>query len=188
MQNTNTFHLLSSYFIIFLVCFGLNAQESKQNANEPVVVNSVDLNRYIGVWYEIARIPNRFQKDCARNTTATYSLREDGNIDVVNRCVEEDGTVIEAKGIAKVADTASNAKLEVSFVRILGISLFWGDYWIIGLEENYRYAVVGTPSRKYGWILSRQPQLSPEDLDEIFAILQHQGYNFDDFIMTEQSY
>jgi apolipoprotein D and lipocalin family protein len=188
MQYTNVFYLLSSYLLVFLICFSLNAQENKQNGDEPAVVNSVDLDRYIGMWYEIAKIPNRFQKDCARNTTATYTLREDGRIDVVNRCFEEDGTKIEAKGIARIVDTNTNAKLKVSFVRILGISLFWGDYWVIGLEENYRYAIVGTPSRKYGWILSRQPQLYREDLDEIFTILKNQGYNPDDFIMTEQTY
>jgi apolipoprotein D and lipocalin family protein len=115
-------------------------------------------------------------------------LREDGKIDVINRCVEKDGSVNEAKGIAKVVDSKTNSKLEVSFVRILGISLFWGDYWIIGLDKDYRYAVVGTPTRKYGWILSRTPELSQKDMENIFALLRNQGYNPKDFEMTEQKY
>ena len=138
------------------------------------------------MWYEIAKIPNSFQKKCARNTTAAYQLRSDGNINVVNRCIEADGSVNEAKGIAKVVDSKSNAKLKVSFVRILGISLFWGDYWIIGLDKEYKFAVVGTPSRKYGWILSRTPKLSGEEMQAAFTILKQQGYDPKDFEMTEQ--
>ena len=153
---------------------------------EPRPVSAVDLKRYIGVWYEIAKIPNSFQKKCARNTTATYSLRDDGRIDVVNRCVESDGTVDEAKGIARVADTLTNAKLEVSFVRLLGFQLFWGDYWIIGLDPDYRYAVVGSPTRKYGWILSRTPSLTSEDSASVAAVLKEQGYDPKSFVPTEQ--
>lgn len=163
----------------------MNAQTSNKNT-VLLTVNSVDLNKYIGTWYEIAKIPNSFQNKCARNTTATYILRNDGNIDVINKCIEADGSLDEAKGIAKVTDKKSNSKLEVSFVRIFGISLFWGDYWIIGLDKDYRYAVVGTPSRKYGWILSRTPILAKNDLDEIYKILSQQGYNINDFKMDIQ--
>ena len=171
--------------IFIIISFKMNAQTSNKNT-ELVTVNSVDLNKYIGTWYEIAKIPNSFQKKCARNTTATYILRSDGNIDVINKCIEADGSVDEATGIAKVTDKKSNSKLEVSFVRIFGISLFWGDYWIIGLDKDYRYAVVGTPSRKYGLILSRTPILAKNDLDEIYKILSQQGYNINDFKMDIQ--
>jgi apolipoprotein D and lipocalin family protein len=147
-------------------------------------VNYVNLERYTGTWYEIAKIPNRFQAKCAQNTTASYSLREDGRLDVINRCITEENEQISSRGIAKIVDTGSNAKLKVSFVQILGISLFWGDYWIIGLDNEYRYAVVGTPGRKYGWILAREPELDEETIDEIYLILQEQGYNPSDFEMT----
>lgn len=159
----------------------------KRNKSEPTVVASVDINRYAGVWYEIAKIPNRFQRKCDRGTTAEYRLREDGNIDVINRCIKKDGTQIEAKGIAKVIDKTTNAKLKVSFVRILGLSLFWGDYWIIGLGEDYEYAIVGAPSRKYGWILARQPKLPQETMDEIHRILREQGYDPEKFKKTIHS-
>ena len=175
------------YIIISLSLIMITSLEAQNTGmSEPTTVNFVNLQKYSGMWYEIAKIPNSFQKKCARNTTAAYQLRSDGNINVVNRCIEADGSVNEAKGIAKVVDSKSNAKLKVSFVRILGISLFWGDYWIIGLDKEYKFAVVGTPSRKYGWILSRTPKLSGEEMQEAFSILKQQGYDPKDFEMTEQ--
>jgi apolipoprotein D and lipocalin family protein len=150
-------------------------------------VEHVNLEKYIGLWYEIAKIPNRFQKMCIGNTTAQYALREDGRIDVLNRCMKNDGSYTQAKGIAKIADINTNAKLKVSFVRILGISLFWGDYWIIGLNENYQYAVVGEPSRKYGWILSRKPELLTEQWNAVNQILTNQGYDPETFVKTVQN-
>ncbi len=172
---------------LFLLLIITTSLIKAQDMQPPVTVDSVDLQKYAGKWFEIARIPNSFQKKCDRNTTATYILRDDGRIDVINRCIEKDGSINEAKGIAEVVDRKSNSKLEVSFVRILGIQLFWGDYWIIGLDKNYRYAVVGNPSRKYGWILSRTPGLSREDMDTVFEILKKQGYDPNDFVMTEQT-
>ncbi len=170
--------------IIAVFFFGHLSVTEAQDKKLLKTVDKVDLDRYTGLWYEIAKIPNRFQRKCDRGTTAQYALRDDGKIDVLNRCIKKDGNVIEAKGIARVVDTKSNAKLKVSFVRILGISLFWGDYWIIGLGEDYDYAIVGTPTRKYGWILSRTQSLSQEKLEEIFNFLREQGYNPDDFEMT----
>ncbi len=92
----------------------------------------------------------------------------------------------EAEGLAKVVDTKSNSKLEVSFVSIFGIHLFWGDYWIIGLPDDYSYVVIGTPNRKYGWILSRTPQLPEDKLNEAYDVLRENGYNPKDFVMTPQ--
>lgn len=149
-------------------------------------VKSVELERYAGKWYEVARKPNKFQKNCVSNVTATYVLRDDGKIKVINRCIEEDGSVNEAEGLAQVVDEKTKSKLEVSFVSIFGIHLFWGDYWIIGLADDYSYAVVGHPERKYGWILSRTPRLPAEKLNEAFRILAENGYNRNDFMMTAQ--
>jgi len=167
-------------FFSSMLSFG---QEMK---TEPKTVNHVDLKKYVGLWYEIAKIPNRFQKHCKRGTTAQYRLLDNGKIEVINSCIDENGEKDEAEGIAKVVDANSNAKLEVSFVSILGINLFWGDYWIIGLDNNYEYAVIGTPTRKYGWILSRTPKLSEEKLNGAFEILKSQGYNTKQFEMTLQ--
>ncbi len=152
----------------------------------PVAVDSVDLERYAGLWYEIAKIPNRFQKKCDRNTTARYTLNEDGTIRVVNQCIAANGDTVSSEGRARVVDNTGNARLEVSFVSVFGFHLFWGDYWIIGLAGDYRYAVVGTPDRKYGWILSRIPDLNESDLQEVKHILKDQGYVFDRFVFTVQ--
>jgi apolipoprotein D and lipocalin family protein len=159
---------------------------AQEMQNEPKVVKYVDLKKYSGLWYEIAKIPNRFQKHCKRGTTAQYKLLENGKIEVINSCIEEDGERDATEGIAQIVDVSSNAKLEVSFVSVLGINLFWGDYWIIGLDSNYDYALVGTPTRKYGWILSRTPKLSEEKLKEAFELLKSQGYEPKKFEMTVQ--
>lgn len=149
-------------------------------------VESVDLQRYVGLWYEIAKIPNRFQDQCVANTTAEYGLREDGKISVTNRCETANGDMDTATGVAKVVDSETNAKLKVSFVRFLWRNWFWGDYWIIGLDEEYEWAVIGTPSRKYGWILSRTPEMSEEDLNRCYEILTEQGYDPVNFESTPQ--
>jgi len=178
----NNFNLTFMTFVVFISCG--QTEVFAQKSDQPRIVSFVDLNRYTGLWYEIAKIPNRFQKKCYGNTTAEYQLLENGKIAVINRCLEEDGKINEAKGLAKVEDTTSNAKLKVSFVRILGLSIFWGDYWIIGLGNNYEYAIVGSPDRKYGWILSRESSIDQEKLEEIFSQLRSQGYNPDDFQFT----
>ncbi|MGD2294728.1 MAG: lipocalin family protein [Candidatus Aminicenantes bacterium] len=152
-------------------------KESAAKSDPPKTVPFVDLNSYIGLWYEIAKIPNSFQKQCAAGTTAEYSLRDDGRIEVINKCFKSDGSLDEARGVARVVDTQTNAKLQVSFVRFLGRNRFWGDYWIIGLDTNYEWAVVGHPKRKYGWILSRTPVIGQEVRQKINALLESQGYD-----------
>jgi apolipoprotein D and lipocalin family protein len=169
---------------------GLSAGATGENPRGELSLTSVqhvDLARYTGTWYEIAKIPNRFQKQCGSNTTATYILRPDGRLDVVNRCRKKDGEMVEARGLAKVVDLQTNAKLKVSFVSFLGVRPFWGDYWILGLDENYQWVIVGSPGRKYGWILSRTPKLEPVVLERIYALLREQEYDPDDFEMSPQN-
>ncbi len=136
-------------------------------------VPHVDLARYAGTWYEIASYPQRFQKGCT-GTTATYRLRADGTVEVLNRCARDslDGRITVARGRARVVDKSSNAKLKVSF-----FWPFWGDYWIIDLGRDYEYAVVGHPSRKYLWILSRTPTMAPAVYEGILERLREQGYD-----------
>lgn len=145
-------------------------------------VPSVDVERYLGTWYEIASFPQRFQEGCTA-TTATYSLRADGQIDVLNKCRKDslDGEEKSARGRARVVDAETNARLEVSFFRP-----FWGDYWIIDLGPDYEFAVVGHPGRDYLWILSRSPQLDPGTYDKILERLQAQGYETSRLQRTEQ--
>jgi apolipoprotein D and lipocalin family protein len=143
-------------------------------------VPRVDLGRYVGTWYEIANFPQSFQRGCTA-TTATYTLRDDGQIDVVNRCRKSspDGPEKVARGRARVVDSSSNAKLEVSFFRP-----FWGDYWIIDLGADYEYAVVGHPGRDYLWILSRTPSMKAEVYEAIVQRLAAQGYETNRLVRT----
>lgn len=145
-------------------------------------VATVDLPRYLGTWFEIANYPQRFQQGCT-GTTATYTLRDDGDIRVVNRCRKGalDGPEDTAEGRARVVDTASNAKLEVTF-----FWPFWGDYWIIDLGAEYEYAVVGHPGRDYLWILSRTPTMDAAAYQGILARLKAKGYDLERLEMTLQ--
>ncbi|WP_041719051.1 lipocalin family protein [Desulfurivibrio alkaliphilus] len=152
------------------------------------VVDEVDLERYAGTWYEIARLPNRFQARCTGDVTATYTLLDNGQIKVVNRCRIEEGEFIEAEGRARLADKDGPAsKLKVRFApRFLSwIPFVWGDYWIIELDPGYRYAVVGDPARKYLWILAREPEMDDQILEEILKSTGEQGYDVSNVIRTK---
>jgi len=145
------------------------------------VAPSVDLNRYAGKWYEIARLPNPFQRHCASDTTATYTLRPDGKITVVNACRTAEGRIKSATGTARVASgKGPNTKLKVTF--------FWpfsGHYWIIDLDPAYRWAVVGEPDRKYLWVLSREPRLDGALYQQILDRAKRQGYDLAALVTTK---
>ena len=161
--------------------FACSANRQPLANDPPTVVKHVDLDRYLGKWYEIARYPNRFQKACVAST-AVYSSREDGRIQVLNECRKDsmEGTLKRAEGKAWVVDETTQAKLKVQF--------FWpfrGDYWIIDLGEDYEYAVVGHPKRKYLWILSRTPQMETGVYEGILQRILRNGYDPDRLIRTE---
>ncbi len=162
----------------FVACAGRGA---------PTVVSSLDIERYMGLWYSIASIPTSFERKCIQGTTAEYTLLDNGQIKVENTCYDADGNPDRAIGRAWVADPDTPTKLKVSFVNFLGFWLFPGDYWVIELDPDYQYAVVGHPSYKYGWILSRTPTLPEDTLTHIVARLEEQGYRFEDFRRIDQS-
>jgi apolipoprotein D and lipocalin family protein len=144
-------------------------------------VQAVDLDRYYGTWYEIARLPNRFQAICVSDTQATY--RPDGKeVSVVNRCRTADGKFEQADGIAKVVPGSQGAKLRVSFFRP-----FYGDYWILDLDPAYRWVLVGEPSRKYAWILAREPKLDEATVEALLARAAALGFDRQAFIRTPQA-
>ena len=143
------------------------------------VVSHVDLEKYLGKWYEIAHLPAKFQEGCDE-TTATYTLLKDGNISVLNTC-KRNGKVKTAKGKAKVVDEATGAKLKVTF-----FWPFYGDYWIIKLGMDYEYAVVGTPNLKYLWILSRTPRIDNKLFSELTEFAKSKGFDTNRLIITKQ--
>ncbi|TKW61379.1 MAG: lipocalin family protein [Blastochloris viridis] len=128
------------------------------NASVPDPTKQVELNKYLGRWYELARYENRFEKDCEA-VTADYSLREDGEVKVVNTCGEGsvNGKVTTAEGRAKIVEDSGNAKLKVSF-----FGPFYGDYWVLDHAPDYSWSIVGEPSGRYFWILSRTAKPSPQ--------------------------
>jgi apolipoprotein D and lipocalin family protein len=145
-------------------------------------VSQVDLNRYAGTWFDIANFPRKFQKDCA-GTTATYTVRSDGDIDVLNSCRygSLDGELRSKLGRARIADKATNAKLKVSFFGPL-----WGHYWVVDLDEDYQYAAVGHPGRDYLWILSRTPTLPDATYQAIVGRLETLDYDTSRLVRTQQ--
>lgn len=144
-------------------------------------VGSVDLARYTGAWYEIAMVPNEFQAMCVADTQARY--RSEGEaIRVTNRCRKNDGSLTEVNGIAKIVEGSGNAKLRVSFFRP-----FYGDYWILALDPDYKWVLVGEPQRKYGWVLSRTPTLDDPSLQLALDKATAVGYTRSAFRLTPQT-
>lgn len=184
-------------YIVFLLPLILSAMLSPSLAlaQDVVAVPSIDLNRYTGKWYEIARFPNRFQKSCASNVTAEYRTRSDGNIDVTNRCKKDDGSMDEAVGIARLTaasdslGSATNSRLKVRFAPewLSWLPFVWGDYWVIDLAPDYSYAVVGTPGRDYLWVLSRSPILTEPSYQLALAKITAQGFDVSKLVKTKQN-
>jgi apolipoprotein D and lipocalin family protein len=153
---------------------------------EPVrTVERVDLVRYAGDWFEVARLPNRFQRRCVGDVRARYTIRPDGRIEVLNRCRTEEGET-GATGVARVVDLQTSAKLKVRFApaALSFLPFVWGDYWVLGLADDYTWAVVGSPDRKYLWILSRTRQLPPAVFSAAVDLAQSNGFDTDQLIVT----
>lgn len=165
--------------IILLVLTATLSRSLFASSSRPQLqtASKVDIPRYMGGWHEISRLEHRFQKNCI-GSFAEYRLRPDGEVDVLNSCIDEkSGKRREAKGRAWSVDPVDNAKLKVSF--------FWpfrGDYWIIELGEKYDYSVVGSPDRKYLWILGREPAIDENLYGEIVERLRSQGFPVDNLV------
>lgn len=158
--------------------------------DKPVTsVSRVDLNRYAGRWYEIARYPNGFQKNCAGEVTATYSVLPENQVKVVNACRKANGQMMSAQALAKPANsTFSQLKVRFAPAFLSFIPLVWADYWVIDLAPDYSYAVVGTPDRDYLWILSRSPQMSEKTYSDILERVSAQGFAANRLVRTRQQW
>ncbi len=172
-----------------LLCFFSSGAAEENSLPSLNVVPSVDLQKYAGTWYEIARLPNPFQERCTSDVTATYAIDGDELV-VINRCRTENGEMTEAKGRARRADDdGPNSKLEVRFAPafLSFLPFVWGDYWILELPEDYSYVVIGEPERKYLWILAREKTLPGAVREEIFKRITMQGYDIKNLVYTTQS-
>ncbi len=182
--------LAVSMACLLLISSFLTARNiAAQKREKPTTVQSVDLNKYAGTWYEIARYPNKFQKQCLSNVTAEYVIEKDGDITVINKCKTSNGEIDEAKGKARIKDKQTNAKLEVRFApKLLSfIPNARGDYWILDLGKDYDYALVGSPDRKYLWVLSRTPQIDGAKYENMMQIAKEEGFNPNRLIKTRQN-
>jgi apolipoprotein D and lipocalin family protein len=156
-----------------------------EGAQELKTVTAFDLDRYMGRWYEVARLPKRFQDDCAVNVTATYAKQPDGRLSVVNACRKAGGGMVSATGAARQAGAA---KLKVRFAPawLSWLPMVWGDYWVIDLADDYSWAVVGEPSREYFWILSRTPEMEEGVFQGIVGRAERQGYDLAGLVRMKQ--
>lgn len=169
--------------VILAGLIGVGAGLAMAAAEPPLeTVPHMDLDRYIGRWYEIARYPNKFERKCDHDVTAEYSKKENGDIRVVNACISPNGKMDRSVGTAKVVDASTNAKLKVAF-----LWPFFGKYWVIELGQNYEYAVVGEPSRDYLWILSRTPAMPDATYEKILNRLPACGYDPEKLLRTRQT-
>jgi apolipoprotein D and lipocalin family protein len=162
-----------------LVAIAIGVLAAPAGAQPLRVAEGVDLQRYAGKWYEIARFPNKFQNKCSADVVAQYTVRPDGRIDVINQCRDAGGRVTGTRGIARKGRAGNNAALQVRFAPAILSFLpsVWGDYWILAVGPDYTWSVVGTPSREFLWILSRTPTMSQASYAQAIEIVK--GNNFD---------
>jgi apolipoprotein D and lipocalin family protein len=166
-----------------------HSQRQAQASDLPVkTITSLDVPRYLGTWYEIAKFPNWFQRKCSSNTKAVYSIKSDGNLRVLNSCMQADGEVSEAEGTARQIGAKDSPKLEVRFAPawLSFLPMVWGNYWVIDLDSQYQLAAVSDPRREYLWILSRTPQLDPKVYEELMGRLQAQQFDVRKLEITQQ--
>ena len=158
-------------------------------AAEPLTaVPALDVPRYMGTWYEIAKLPNWFQRKCASSTRAQYSLQADGRVQVANSCRLASGEFDDALGVARQVGAANSPKLKVRFAPawLSLIPAVWGDYWVVEWDDNYQWAAVSEPGRQYLWILSRTPRMDPAIYADVLVRLTRKGLDVQKLEATRQ--
>ena len=176
-MKTNLFTLL--FLSALAAPFTANAQE-RGNASAPLeTIAALDVPRYMGTWYEIAKYPNWFQRKCAQGTRADYRLAEAGQVSVTNRCRTADGETIEAMGLARQIGPVTSPKLQVRFAPawLSFLPFVWGNYWVIDLDEAYQLVAISEPGRDYLWILARTPTVDAGAYDALLARLAARGFD-----------
>jgi apolipoprotein D and lipocalin family protein len=175
--------------LVALIPLALGLPATAPARRELRVVPDLDLGRYAGRWFEIARLPNRFQSKCTGEVTAVYTPRPDGRLTVTNRCRRADGHIEEAVGVARRVNGRPASILEVRFAPafLSFVPAVWGDYQIIALDPEYRHALVGTQDRRFLWVLSRTPRLDAEVLHALLAEAKAQGFDTDAVVRTPRA-
>jgi apolipoprotein D and lipocalin family protein len=173
---------------LLLICFGSTQVMAQQGDQAVKTIATLDVPRYLGTWYEIAKFPNWFQKKCASNTKAVYSAKPDGNLRVLNSCKTAAGETSEAEGLARQIGSQDSPKLEVRFAPewLSFLPLVWGDYWVIDIDSQYQLAAVSDPRREYLWVLSRAPQLDPKVYTDLLQRLKQQQFDIQKLEITAQ--
>jgi apolipoprotein D and lipocalin family protein len=173
---------------LLLICFGSTQVMAQQGDQAVKTIVVLDVSRYLGTWYEIAKFPNWFQKKCVSNTKAVYSAKSDGNLRVLNSCKTAGGDISEAEGLARQIGSKDSPKLEVRFAPewLSFLPLVWGDYWVIDLDPQYQLAAVSDPRREYLWVLSRTPQLDPKVYADLLQRLKQQQFDIQKLEITAQ--
>ena len=198
MNTINPITRLLSRSLIAVLCFSLSAwvplasaqTQSIEGSPAPLeAIASLDVPRYMGTWYEVAKYPNWFQKRCIANTSATYAIQPNGMLQVLNRCQKEDGSITDALGEAKQVGDTNSPKLKVRFAPawLSFLPFVWGNYWVIDLDPQYQLAAVSEPSRKYLWILSRSKTVEPKAYEALLQRLKQQGFNLDAIEISKQT-
>ena len=178
------------YSAVFGTIFLLFTSYGYSQSESPVrTIPALDVPRYMGTWYEIAKFPNWFQRKCVANTKAEYSIRPDGNLKVLNSCKTASGEVADAEGVAKQIGAKDSPKLLVRFAPawLSFLPMVWGDYWVIDLDSGYQVAAVSDPKREYLWVLSRKPQLNQKAYEELLQRLQEQQFDVRKLELTTQT-
>ena len=168
--------------------FAASAQTSAPP--EPLqTIERLDVARYLGTWYEIAKYPNRFQRQCVADTQAQYRLRDDGQLDVINRCRQANGETAEAVGRARQDGPADSPRLPVRFAPawLSWLPMVWGNYWVIDLDTGYQLAAVSEPKREYLWILSRTPTVDAAAYQALLGRLRAKGFDLSKLERTAQT-
>jgi apolipoprotein D and lipocalin family protein len=178
---------LISILSLLLISLGSSPVMAQQGVQ---TITALDVPRYLGTWYEIAKFPNWFQKKCVSNTKAVYSAKSDGNLRVLNSCKTATGEISEAEGSARQIGAKDSPKLEVRFAPewLSFLPMVWGDYWVIDLDSQYQVAVVSDPRREYLWVLSRTPQLDPKVYADILQRLKQQQFDIQKLELTPQKH
>ena len=184
----HTRNLFFSLLGVLLISLGATHANAQQDAQSVRTIAALDVPRYLGTWYEIAKFPNWFQKKCVSNTKAVYTAKPDGNLRVLNSCSTANGEISEAEGLARQIGPKDSPKLEVRFAPewLSFLPMVWGDYWVIDLDPQYQVAAVSDPRREYLWVLSRTPQLDPKVYDDLLQRLKQQQFDIQKLERTSQ--